>query len=126
MARYQHLKLYQGLYTYSREILRARRDLPKMLRHELGQALFASCLRCFKLIVFANGHVVKEKYLRDLYLELETHWVMWRILCDENAISKTNFGLRSEQLSNLQKQTAGWLKWEQNKVDQKIAVEKKS
>jgi adenine C2-methylase RlmN of 23S rRNA A2503 and tRNA A37 len=56
MSPYQHLPLYDSLYRYTNEFYKFKKALPKDLKHDLGEAVSNSALRCLKLVVFADGN----------------------------------------------------------------------
>jgi hypothetical protein len=112
MARYQHLPLFQKTYAFSKEIFLLKSNLPKSLKHDLGGDLFASVLRCIKLIVFANGQKVRGKALTELGLEIQVQWVYLRLLHDLKAISAGQFRELSERLAEISPQVNAWKSWD--------------
>jgi hypothetical protein len=118
MARYQHLPVYQALYTLSLQTYRLKLKLPKSLKHDLGQIFFESAIRCLRGVILANGSVNKMRPLQQVLLEFETLWVYSRLLFDLRAISSGEFEVLSGLLTDAGKQLNSWLKWEkqQNKI----------
>lgn len=112
MARYQHLPLYQGCYALSREVYRLKVKLPRCLKHDLGSMVFSSALRSVRLVIFANGAKRKQQAIQELLLEIELMWTLSRLLLDLNGISKGEFQVLSEKLSEISPQANAWLKWE--------------
>jgi hypothetical protein len=112
MPRVDHLPIYKSSYAYCKEIFKIKNLFPKSLKHELGQDLFRSAIRVQKLIISANLVSAKSKYLQELVTELELHWTFLRMSYDFKAISKGQFSVLSEQLTDLQKQAIAWSKWE--------------
>jgi hypothetical protein len=117
MARYQHLSVYQAMYSLSLQVYRLKLKLPKSLKHDLGQVFFESTIRCVRGIILANGGVNKIRPLQQVLLEFETLWVYARLLFDLKAISAGEFKVLSESMNGAGKQLNAWLKWEkqQNK-----------
>ena len=112
MARYQHLPVYQALYTISLQTYRLKLKLPKSLKHDLGQIFFESSVRCLRGVVVANGSANKIRPLQQVLLEYETLWVYSRLLFDLRAISGGEFKVLSGLLTDAGKQLNAWLKWE--------------
>jgi len=104
MARYQHLPVYQTIYSITRELYRLKIKFPKHLKNDLGELFCASGLRCIRCVIFANGSQKKMKALQELLLEVETLWTLSRLAYDLQGISKGEFQVLSEKLSELGKQ----------------------
>jgi hypothetical protein len=124
MARYQHLPIYQTAYSLTREIYRLKIKFPKVLKNDLGELLCASSLRCIRCVIFANGSQKKIKPLQELLLEVETLWTFSRLAYDLQAISKGEFQVLSEKLSDLSKQVNAWHRWEKENLRPIIGLEK--
>ena len=120
MARYQHLPVYQALYSLSLQSYRLKLKLPKTLKHDLGQVFFETAVRCVRGVILANGSANKVRPLQQVLLEFETLWVYSRLLFDLRAISSGEFRTLSENLADAGKQLNAWLKWERQQA--KIAV----
>jgi hypothetical protein len=120
VTRYQHLSVYQALYSLSLQVYRLKLKLPKSVKHDLGQIFFESTVRCIRGVILANGSANKVRPLQQTLLEFETLWVYSRLLFDLRAISTGEFKNLSEILSDSGKQLNAWLKWE--KQHAKIAV----
>ena len=116
MSRYQHLPLYDALYRYTHELYKLKTALPKHLKHDLGEALCKSSLRCLKLVIFANGSERKEATLRDLVLEVETQWVYLRLLHDQKGLSIGQFEVLGKRLSDIGSQVGAWRKWNKEQI----------
>ena len=112
MARYQHLSVYQALYSLCLQIYKLKLKLPKTLKHDLGQTFFEGSVRCLRGVILANGSVSKIRPLQQVLLEFETLWVYSRVLFDLKAISAGEFRLLSETMTETGKQLNAWLKWE--------------
>jgi len=82
MARYQHLPVYQTIYSITRELYRLKIKFPKHLKNDLGELFCASGLRCIRCVIFANGSQKKMKALQELLLEVETLWTLSRLAYD--------------------------------------------
>ena len=111
MARYSHLPIYRAMYAFVRSMFQVQQKLPQSLKFTLGQKVFDSSLRCLKGIVVANGSKNKTKILSELTLEIEVIWTYLRLLHDLRGISSGEFGVFSEQLSEIGKQLSAWTKW---------------
>lgn len=111
MSRYQHLPLYDALYRYTSELYKLKKGLPKDLKHDLGEAVCISALRCLKLVVFANGSERKDAPLRDLALEIETQWVYLRLIHDQKGVSLGQFEVFGKKLTVISTQVGAWRKW---------------
>ena len=122
MARYQHLPLYQEVYSLLREIHKIRVKLPKDLKHELGVLIFQAALRCIRCIVFANGVKAKQKPLQELLLEIEMLWTYLRLLHDLKGISRGEFQVLSMILESISKQAQAWQKWEMKSAPRNAVV----
>jgi hypothetical protein len=85
MSRYQHLPLYDALYRYTNEFYKLKKALPKDLKHDLGEAVSNSGLRCLKLIVFADGN--KKKSLKGINFAIRGASVHILIQAFKSAIS---------------------------------------
>ncbi|MBY0471377.1 four helix bundle protein [bacterium] len=116
MARYQHLPVYQALYSLNLKIYRLKLKLPKSLKHDLGQLFFETSVRCLRGVVLANGSANKVPALQRVLLEFETLWVYSRLLFDLRAISSGEFQVLSESLASTGKQLQAWLKWEKQQT----------
>jgi hypothetical protein len=113
MARVQHLPLYLSSYQFSKEIYRLKLKLPKTLKHDLGQEAFSSVLKILKCVVLANKAQDKSRHISRLLLETEVQWVFLRLLFDLRGITEGEFKVLSERLSDIEKQSQAWLKWQQ-------------
>jgi hypothetical protein len=116
VARYQHLSVYQALYSLSLQTYRLKLKLPKSLKHDLGQIFFESAIRCVRGVILANGSANKVRPLQQTLLEFETLWVYSRLLFDLRAISTGEFQNLSEILTDAGKQLNAWLKWEKQQA----------
>jgi hypothetical protein len=115
MARTQDLPLYGAAYVFAREIYKIRVKLPKSLKHDLGQEIFYAAIRILKNVALANRTHEKSKYIEGLLLECEVLWALLRLLYDLRGISEGEFKVLSEKLSDIGKQSEGWLKWQKSK-----------
>lgn len=115
MAKVRELPVYQAIYNYSKEIVKIKKNMSKLVRSEIGGLLLNSSLRCLKLVTYANFQSKRESALRELYFELESHWALFRLMVDTKEISVGLFNLQSEKLSDLQRQVSAWLRFEQSK-----------
>ena len=88
--------------------------LPKLLRYDLGQEAFESSFKILKCIVLANKAQEKGRHLSRLLLETEVQWVALRLLYDLKGITEGEFKVLSERLSEIEKQSQAWLKWQQD------------
>ena len=111
MARYSHLEIYQASYRLHLNLYRARLNLPKTLKYDLGEKATGTTLNILRYIVVANGSTDKLKYLHLLSLEIETLWVHLRLLHDLEGISRAQFQFLSDELGSLAKQSVNWVKW---------------
>ncbi len=73
--------------------------------------MFRSSLRLIRGIVIANGSKEKLKVLQQIALEIELLWVYFRMLFDFQGISRGQFQVLSEQLTEISKQNQNWIKW---------------
>lgn len=111
MARFKHLEIYQQAYKLCREFHRVKIKLPKNLKYNLGDDVSKSALKIIKGIVIANGSSDKLKALQVISLEIEVLWVFFRMLFDFQGISRGEFQVFSEMLTDLSKQNQNWIKW---------------
>ena len=116
MARFKHLEIYQQTYKLNREIFRIKQKLPKTLKFDLGEFVFRSSLRMIRGIVIANGTKDKSKVLQQIALEIELLWVYFRMLYDFQGISRGEFQVLSEQLTEISKQNQKWIKWSKEQI----------
>ncbi len=116
MARHAHLPIYKSCYVLTREVFRLQQKMPKTLKHSLGMTLFESCLRCMRGIIVANGSENKLKALQEITLELEVIWTYLRLLYDFKGISKGEFQLISERVTEVTPQISAWMKWEKDRI----------
>ena len=115
MGRARELKVYRATYVFIRELYKAIQKLPKSLRYNLGSQTMDTALKMMKLIVVANGSQQKQKILKQLMLELDQLWVQLRLLYDLKGISKGEFKVYSERLSEISKQISGWFNWDRKR-----------
>ena len=111
MARFKHLEIYQAAYKLNHEIYRTKLKLPKTLKYDLGEVTFKSSLKIIRGIIIANGSREKLKILQQIALEIETMWVYFRMMYDFQGISRGEFAVLSEMLSNISKQNQNWIQW---------------
>ncbi len=114
MGRYDHLQIYKSAYVLSREIHRTQLKIPKTLKFGLGTMAFESSLRCIKGVIFANGSQNKSRYLQEVALEIEMMWTYLRLLYDLKGITKGEFQILTERLTEMSPQVAAWMKWERS------------
>ena len=116
MARFKHLEIYQSAYKFTREVYQIKTKLPKTLKFDLGEKTLNSCLKIIRGIVIANGTKDRVKVLLQISLEIETLWVFLRMLFDFKGISRGEFEVLSNLLSNVAKQNQSWIKWSKEQL----------
>ena len=117
MSRFKHLEIFQKAYKLNHEIFRIKSKLPRALKYDLGVVVFKSSLRLIRGIMIANGSPDKLKILRQIALEIELIWVYFRMLYDFQGISRGEFQVLSEQLTEISKQNQNWIKWSKEQVN---------
>ncbi len=116
MARFKHLEIYQSAYKFTREVYQIKTKLPKNLKFDLGEKMLNSSLKIIRGLVIANGTKDKVKVLLQISLEIETLWVFLRMLFDFKGISRGEFEVLSNLLSNVAKQNQSWIKWSKEQL----------
>ncbi len=116
MARFKHLEIYQSAYKFTREVYQIKTKLPKNLKFDLGEKTLNSCLKIIRGLVIANGTKDRLKVLLQISLEIETLWVFLRMLFDFKGISRGEFEVLSNLLSNVAKQNQSWIKWSKEQL----------
>ncbi len=116
MARFKHLEIYQSAYKFTREVYQIKTKLPKNLKFDLGEKTLNSCLKIIRGLVIANGTKDRVKVLLQISLEIETLWVFLRMLFDFKGISRGEFEVLSNLLSNVAKQNQSWIKWSKEQL----------
>ncbi len=116
MARFKHLEIYQSAYKFTREVYQIKTKLPKNLKFDLGEKTLNSCLKIIRGVVIANGTKDRVKVLLQISLEIETLWVFLRMLFDFKGISRGEFEVLSNLLSNVAKQNQSWIKWSKEQL----------
>lgn len=116
MARFKHLEIYQSAYKFTREVYQIKTKLPKTLKFDLGEKISNSCLKVIRGVVVANGTKDRVKVLLQISLEIETLWVFLRMLFDFKGISRGEFEVLSNLLSNIAKQNQSWIKWSKEQL----------
>ena len=104
MGKHQDLPIYKDLYAYVREIYKLKAKLPRTLKHDFGQQLFDSSIRCLRFVVITNGSLGKDKILRELLLELDFQWTGLRLLFELRGISSGEQKVLGELLLRIEKQ----------------------
>ena len=116
MARFKHLEIYQSAYKFTREVYQIKTKLPKNLKFDLGEKMLNSSLKIIRGLVIANGTKDKVKVLLQISLEIETLWIFLRMLFDFKGISRGEFEVLSNLLSNVAKQNQSWIKWSKEQL----------
>jgi len=116
VARFKHLEIYQSAYKFTREVYQIKTKLPKTLKFDLGEKISNSCLKVIRGVVVANGTKDRVKVLLQISLEIETLWVFLRMLFDFKGISRGEFEVLSNLLSNIAKQNQSWIKWSKEQL----------
>jgi hypothetical protein len=116
VARFKHLEIYQSAYKFTREVYQIKTKLPKTLKFDLGEKTLNSSLKIIRGLVIANGTKDKVKVLLQISLEIETLWVFLRMLFDFKGISRGEFEVLSNLLSNVAKQNQSWIKWSKEQL----------
>jgi hypothetical protein len=124
MARFKHLEVYQLSYRFTKMVYQTKLKVPKTLKNDLGQMIFESALRVTKGIVIANGSIDKTKTLNFVFLEIDVIWTFLRLLYDLKGISKGEFQVLSEVLTDISDQIQKWLNW--SKENNKKSSESKA
>ncbi|MBK7961666.1 MAG: four helix bundle protein [Bdellovibrionales bacterium] len=117
MARFKHLEIYQSAYKFTREVYRVKLTLTKNLKFDLGEKTLNSSLKIIRGLIIANGTKDRIKVLLQISLEIETLWVFLRMLFDFQGISRGEFEVLSNLLSNVAKQNQSWIKWSKEQVN---------
>jgi len=116
VARFKHLEIYQSAYKFTREVYQIKTKLPKNLKFDLGEKMLNSSLKIIRGLVIANGTKDKVKVLLQISLEIETLWIFLRMLFDFKGISRGEFEVLSNLLSNVAKQNQSWIKWSKEQL----------
>ncbi len=111
MAKFHHLEVYQLSYRFSKMIFETKIKLPKTLKSDLGQMTFLSALKLTRGVVIASGSQDKAKVLNLVALEIDVIWQFLRLMYDLKGISKGEFQVLSEVLTDISDQIQKWLNW---------------
>ncbi len=113
MACYEHLKVYHDCYKLVLYFYQVSINFAKPYRYGLVSEIQNNLDRVLTLIILANNHYDKKKFLEKANLLLEITKVKVRLLYDLKIINKKRYGFISAQIVNLAQQMVKWQKWSQ-------------
>lgn len=124
MAKFHHLEVYQLSYRFTKMIFETKIKLPKTLKGDLGQMTFLSALKLTRGVIIASSSQDKSKVLNLVALEIDVIWQFLRLMYDLKGISKGEFQVLSEVLTDISDQIQKWLNW--SKENNKKSSESKA
>ncbi len=105
-------------------IFETKIKLPKTLKGDLGQMTFLSALKLTRGVIIASSSQDKSKVLNLVALEIDVIWQFLRLMYDLKGISKGEFQVLSEVLTDISDQIQKWLNW--SKENNKKSSESKA
>lgn len=112
MSNAYQLSVYKQSYSLNRHVYTLTKKFPRDLKHTLGQQFFNSCLNLTTQIVKANQADAKQVKISDAISEVEVLYTYSRMCEDFKAITKGEFQVLSEHLSEISSQLQAWLNWD--------------
>lgn len=111
MARIKDLEVYKCSYQFNKMIMDTKINMPVKLKNDLGQMTMEACLRITRGIVIANESRDKTRILQRVLIEIDVIWQFLRMMYDFKTISRGQYEVLSEKLTDLSMQLQKWLNW---------------
>ena len=113
MARYEHIKIFQSVYTLCLEIYKITRNFKKEYKYTLGERLKSLIHDILDLVVKTNSMPDKEKSqgLSELNYKKENLRIHIRMAFDLKMVSRGQLGILNQRIEEIGKQIGGWQKW---------------
>lgn len=111
MAKYEHLKVFQDFYAFSKDCNNAIRKFPRMFKYSLGQAIQENIYEILKNIVKVNSLKNKQELLATIIVDVELLQIQLRMAKDMNCFATMDsYFYLSKQITNVLKQLEAWKK----------------
>ncbi len=111
MARYDHLPIFKKAYDLCLEIELQARSFSRDYRYTIGTEIRQISHEIPSLIMIANNHCEKRKYLEELWIKLEKLKLLVRLAFDLKCLKDLKHYERlSAILVEISRQNEGWLK----------------
>jgi len=111
MARYDHLPIFKSAYDLCLEIERQSNNFSRDYKYTIGVEIRALAHEIPALIMIANNHYDKKKFLEELWIKLEKLKLLIRLAFDLKCLrSLKHYERLSEILAEISRQNEGWLK----------------
>jgi hypothetical protein len=110
MALHKHLPIYKLAYDLLDVALDLVRNLPRDVKHSLGDKLHRECIEMLVLVGRANAATDKVPFITELIERLEVAELMLRLSHDKRFISHKQYARAVELTGRLGQQAGGWRK----------------
>ncbi|MBI4993966.1 four helix bundle protein [Candidatus Wolfebacteria bacterium] len=111
MAKYDHLPIFKKAYDLCFEIEQQINNFSRDYKYTIGTEIRQISHEIPALIMVANNHYDKKKYLEELWIKLEKLKLLIRLAFDLKCLkSLKHYELLSGILTEISRQNEGWLK----------------
>ena len=109
MAQYSHLNIYKSAYDFTLEVIQVTKNCPKEFKYSIMEKIQNLSMDMVLDVYRANSSVDKSLHLKHLLENVEMLNVYSRVCYDLKIINLEKYTQLIERLSNISKQTNGWL-----------------
>ncbi|MEK6788477.1 MAG: four helix bundle protein [Pseudomonadota bacterium] len=110
MALAHELPIYKATFDLCKEVFTCVRNMPRDVKHTLGEKLMTECADMVVLILRANVSKHKAQHIDELRERLQVVELMFRLLSDMRCIDLRRFAAATVLTATIGKQATGWKK----------------